>query len=311
MHRIDYLPFTGIKDGRRVGNYVLVENEVPEGYEPAKPKALVIEENGSVQRFSLENTEKSVSILKLISDGDKEYAAEGVKMALYRPDTDGNFNSDENNLIERWISGADGRFTEEDRYQDRIPEGFGVGDLKPHRISRIPDGPYYIVEEEVPAYMVKREPMKVEIGRDTAGIIRMVNLPLKGRLELVKKADDTGEMLENARFLITNRDTKEEWYITTGRDGRAKLQNLAVGKVRADGTIDPYTYTIEEVSPPDYYQLSGGKKFFTFDGKAESQVVTYTCVVENKPTQIRFKKQISKPVWHWRGLRSLSIMPWL
>ena len=290
MHRIDYLPFTGIKDGRRVGNYVLVENEVPEGYEPAKPKALVIEENGSVQRFSLENTEKSVSILKLISDGDKEYAAEGVKMALYRPDTDGNFNSDENNLIERWISGADGRFTEEDRYQDRIPEGFGVGDLKPHRISRIPDGPYYIVEEEVPAYMVKREPMKVEIGRDTAGIIRMVNLPLKGRLELVKKADDTGEMLENARFLITNRDTKEEWYITTGRDGRAKLQNLAVGKVRADGTIDPYTYTIEEVSPPDYYQLSGGKKFFTFDGKAESQVVTYTCVVENKPTQIRFKK---------------------
>ena len=27
----------------KVGNYVLVENEVPEGYEPAKPKALVIE----------------------------------------------------------------------------------------------------------------------------------------------------------------------------------------------------------------------------------------------------------------------------
>lgn len=60
MHRIDYLPFTGIKDGRRVGNYVLVENEVPEGYEPAKPKALVIEENGSVQRFSLE-IQKSLS----------------------------------------------------------------------------------------------------------------------------------------------------------------------------------------------------------------------------------------------------------
>lgn len=39
MHRIDYLPFTGIKDGRRVGNYVLVENEVPEGYEPAKPQS--------------------------------------------------------------------------------------------------------------------------------------------------------------------------------------------------------------------------------------------------------------------------------
>lgn len=290
IHRIDYLPFTDIKDGRKAGNYVLVETETPEGYEPAKPKALVLEEKGSVQRFSLENTEKYISILKLISDGVNEYTAEGVKMALYRPDTDGNFNSDERNLLERWISGADGRFTEEDRYQGNIPEGFRVGDIRPHRISRIPDGPYYIIEEEVPSYMVKREPMRIEVGSDTAAIIRVVNLPVQGRLELVKKAADTGELLENARFLITNRDTKEEWYITTGHDGRAELKNLAVGKVRTDGTINPYTYTIEEVSPPDYYQISGGKKFFTFDGRADSQIVTYTCEVKNMPTHIRFKK---------------------
>ena len=290
VHRIDYLPFTDIKDGRKVGNYVLIEAEVPEGFERTKPKAVVLEENGSVQRFSLENVEKYVSILKVISDGTNEYAVEGVKMALYRPGTDGSFIHDERNLIERWISGADGRFTEEEWFLGNIPEGFRVGDIRPHQISKIPDGTYYIVEEEVPPYMAKREPVKIEIGGDTATIIRVVNQPAQGRLELLKKAADTGELLENARFLITNRDTKEEWYITTGHNGRAELKNLAVGEVRADGTINPYTYTIEEVSPPDYYQISGGKKFFTFDGTADSQVVTYTHAVENYPTQIHFKK---------------------
>ena len=99
----------------------------------------------------------------------------------------------------------------------------------------------------------------------------MVNQPAQGRLELLKKAADTGELLENARFLITNRDTKEEWYITTGHNGRAELKNLAVGEVRADGTINPYTYTIEEVSPPDYYQISGAKEISAMS-PAEGQV---------------------------------------
>ena len=224
VHRIDYLPFTDIKDGRKVGNYVLVEAEVPEGFERTKPKAVVLEEKGSVQRFSLENVEKYVSILKVISDGTSEYAAEGVKMALYRPGADGKFIHDERNLVERWISGADGRFTEEEWFLGNIPEGFRVGDIRPHRISKIPDGSYYIVEEEVPPYMAKREPVKIEIGGDTDTIIRVVNQPAQGRLELLKKAADTGEMLENARFLITNRDTKEEWYITTGHNGRAELK---------------------------------------------------------------------------------------
>ena len=52
MHRIDYLPFTDVRDGMKVGNYVLVETQVPEGYEAAKPKAITITETGAVQRFS-------------------------------------------------------------------------------------------------------------------------------------------------------------------------------------------------------------------------------------------------------------------
>ena len=45
-----------------VGNYVLVETQVPEGYEAAKPKAITITETGAVQRFSLENIDKYIQV---------------------------------------------------------------------------------------------------------------------------------------------------------------------------------------------------------------------------------------------------------
>ena len=195
-------------------------------------------------------------------------------MALYRPDTDGNFNSDENNLIERWISGADGRFTEEDRYQDRIPEGFGVGDLKPHRISRIPDGPYYIVEEEVPAYMVKREPMKVRLegySQDN----RMVNLPLKGRLELVKKRMIRGNAGE---CQISNYKQRYEGGMVhnkTGHDGRAKLQNLAVGKFGPMERLIPIRTLSRKYLRLIITSFPVAKSFFTFDGSREPGLLLY------------------------------------
>ncbi len=114
-------------------------------------------------------------------------------MALYRPDTDGNFNSDENNLIERWISGADGRFTEEDRYQDRIPEGFGVGRFKTPPDQQNTRRPVLYCGRGGSRIYGKTGTNEGRDWKNTAGIIRMVNLPLKGRLELVKKADDTGK----------------------------------------------------------------------------------------------------------------------
>ena len=51
MHRIDYLPFTDVRDGMKVGNYVLVETQVPEGYEAAKPKAITVPYNGSAWKI--------------------------------------------------------------------------------------------------------------------------------------------------------------------------------------------------------------------------------------------------------------------
>lgn len=289
-HRIDYLPFHAEKEGSLVGNYVLVEEKVPEGFEAAAPKAIVITETSAVQRFSLENEEKYIHILKTASDTTEEYGAEGAKLTLYRADESGNLVEEEAYLVDAWVSGSDGRYTKEDQFKGNILEGLTVGDLKPHRINKIPYGTYYIVEHEAPDWLYKAEPLKIQVGAEKIPFYRVKNLPAEGRLELLKKASDTGEGLGNARFKVTNKETKATWYVTTGPAGKASLSGLPVGKVKPDGTVSPYTYTIEELSPPDLYQISEGRKEFQFDGTSQEKVISYRCTIENKPTEIRFKK---------------------
>lgn len=290
LHRIDYLPLNAEKDGKRVGNYVLVEETVPHGFETPDPKVIVLKETGDVQRVSFKNEEKYINILKVVSDGIREYAAEGADLALYRADEDGNLVEDESHLVERWISGTDGRYTEQDRFNGNIPEGFSVGDLKPHRINKIPYATYYIVELTPPAYMQKITPVKIVVGAEKIPVYRIINTPTVGKLEIIKKASDTGEGLEHARFKVINWDTGSVWYMTTGAEGRAELAGLPVGQVLTDGTIKPHTYTMEEISPPDFYQITGGKNKFQFDGTSGLSEVLYTYEVLNDPTKIQFKK---------------------
>lgn len=290
LHRIDYLPFTDVKDGQLVGNYVLAETKVPSGFVAAKPKAVTIRESGAVLRVSLENRDTYIDVIKMVRGDGKEVPASGAKLSLYRGDISGNLTQTEEYLMESWISGSDGRYTEEDRFDGKIPEGFFAGDIKPHRISKVPYGVYYIVETEVPDYMAKAEPVRVEVGSEMNSVIKVINTPTTGRLEIIKTASDTKEALENARFEICNRDTSDRWYLVTGRDGRAVLENLPVGIVQSDGTIEPYTYRIEEVSPPDLYQITGKSKTFRFDGTVHENTVTFTYEMENRPTEIHFTK---------------------
>ncbi len=290
MHRLDYLPLNIEKDGKKIGAYVLVEEKVPDGFEPADPKAIVITETGAVQRVSLQNEEKFINVLKVVTDGTNQYAAEGAEFALYRSDEAGNFINDEAHFIETWISGSDGRYTKEDQFNDKIIEGFQVGDLKPHRISKVAYGTYYLVEVTPPAYMQKADPVKIEVGAEKIPVYRITNIPTVGTLEINKKASDTSDGLANARFKVTNMDTGAVWYMTTGSEGSAVLKGLPVGEVQTNGTIKAYTYTVEEISPPDFYQITGGIKKFQFDGAESGKEVKYVYEVLNNPTEIHFRK---------------------
>lgn len=290
LHRLDYLPLNAEKDGKRIGAYVLVEEKVPDGFEPADPKAIVLTETGNVQRVSLQNEEKFINVLKVVTDGTNQYAAEGAELALYRADEAGNFIKDEAHFIENWISGSDGRYTKEDQFHDKIIEGLKVGDLKPHRISKVAYGTYYITEITPPAYMQKADPVKIEVGAEKIPVYRITNQPTIGTLEINKKASDTNEGLENARFKVINKDTGAVWYMTTGTEGSAVLKGLPVGEVQTNGTIKAYTYTVEEISPPDFYQITGEIKKFQFDGAESGKEVKYSYEVLNDPTEIRFRK---------------------
>ena len=290
MHRLDYLPLNAEKDGKKIGAYVLVEETVPNGFEAADPKAIVLTETGDVQRFSLENEEKYINVLKVVTDGVAEYAVTGAELALYRSDAEGNLLEDETHLVETWISGSDGTYTEDDKFNGNIPEGLSVGDIKPHRIDKTSYGTYYIVETKAPAYMQKADSVKITVDAEKIPFYKVVNTPAIGKLEIKKKASDTGKGLEHARFEVTNKETGKIWYMVTGTDGVADLTGLPVGEVQTNGTIKAYTYTVEEISPPDFYQISGGIKKFQFDGKGNGNEILYTCEIENDPTNIYFKK---------------------
>jgi len=290
LHRLDYLPLNAEKAGKKIGAYVLVEETVPDGFEAADPKPIVLKETGDVQRFSLENEEKYINVLKVVTDGTAEYAVTGAELALYRSDSDGNLLEDETHLVETWISGSDGTYTEEDQFKGDIPAGLSVGDIKPHRIDKTSYGTYYIVETKAPAYMRKADPVKITVDAEKIPFYKVVNTPAIGKLEIKKKATDTGKGLEHARFEVTNKETGKTWYMVTGSDGVADLTGLPVGEVQTNGIIKAYTYTLEEISPPDLYQISGGIKKFQFDGKGNGNEILYTCVIENDPTNIYFKK---------------------
>ena len=64
-------------------------------------------------------------------------------------------------LIDSWISGTDGVYTEKDAVNGLIPEGFSQGDLKPHYLYHLSEGYYYLVEQKAPAYYKALVPVKL------------------------------------------------------------------------------------------------------------------------------------------------------
>ena len=130
--RFDYLPAES--------SYVLVETEVPPGFVRGEAVLVTVKDTGTVQLYRIENEEGTLLISKVYENGSKELA--GAILALYRADEEGGLTRSSRYLFDSWVSGSDGRYTELDAINHRIPQGYAEGDLKPHRIRRLPDGTY-------------------------------------------------------------------------------------------------------------------------------------------------------------------------
>lgn len=64
----------------------------------------------------------------------------GARLALYRADENGGFSAEEELLEDTWTSGGEGTYTADDLAEGRIPEGYGPGDLRLHRLPPVREG---------------------------------------------------------------------------------------------------------------------------------------------------------------------------
>lgn len=251
--RFDYLP---------VGSsFVLVETEVPPGFARGKAVLVTVKDTGEIQLYRIENEEGTLLISKVFENGDKELA--GARLALYRANEEGGLTRNSQYLFDSWVSGSDGRYTELDAINRRIPQGYAEGDLKPHRIRRLPDGIYWLVEQESPDYYTTFQPVQIVYEwQPEIRVVRVNDRPVTGVLQL-EKTDSEGRMLEGAVFELAAY-SETQWDVSGKAEAvfRMRLtapvekQDLQVGAAGKNGAIRPFWYELREVEAPPGYELN-------------------------------------------------------
>lgn len=158
-----------------------------------------------VQMYKVLNEQSTLLISKRAMTGSKEFA--GNHLSLYRADADGNLTQTPEYLVESWISGTDGSYTEKDSINGLIPDGYVTGDLKPHGIYNLETGTYYLVETMAENYYAPFDPIRIDYQRDEQiQLVKAVNQVVKGKL-VINKTDRQGDLLQGAVFELNALDT--------------------------------------------------------------------------------------------------------
>ena len=298
MRRFDYLPVGAA--------YVLVETEVPQGFAKAQSLAIVIEDTVDVQRYSVLNEESVLRISKKWRSRDGECSKgelAGASLALYKADSQGQLVQDQAHLAAQWTSGSDGVYTELEKINHQIPDGYEPGDLKPHTLRQFPEGIYYLMELQAPDYYGAIEPLKIEYHyQDEIQTIQAVNNVVSGQLE-IEKTDEDGAPLSGAVFRLSaysQSDMEKPIFSRTYSEhgGQLVITGLEVGEILEDGSVRPYVYKLEEVVAPEGYVVDD--KAHTFSFAPDQEGTSYQigdsakeqCSIVNEKTQIQIQKKI-------------------
>ncbi|MGN0372474.1 MAG: SpaA isopeptide-forming pilin-related protein [Enterocloster sp.] len=261
--RLEYLP---------TGHYILEETANPEGYGTAEPILIEVADIGhmkEIPRVDMGDEPLRIEISKVNITGGKEVS--GAKLTVYPADEQG--NAQESPLIIRkpaengryeditvsWISGLDGRYTKEDAEAGLLPEGFEIGDRKPHLIEYIPEGKYILREETTPYGFLQSADVPFEI-RDTALVQKaeMTDEIPDGVLRIRKSdADDPQQRLAGAEFELINKTLEKSCQqVITDEQGRAEFDRQPIGYMDREGNFCPYTYECREIRAAEGHMLT-------------------------------------------------------
>ena len=129
----------------------------------------------------------------------------------------------------------------------------------------IMDGEYILEEVESPKGFLKAEPVKVTVKASETTEINVVNEQIKGRVEINKIDEETGEPLEGAEFEMVKADTNEVVENMTTKEN---------GKITSG--LHPFgDYIIREIKAPNKYTLNGKEYPVTISEHMQTIEITH------------------------------------
>ena len=296
--RFEYLP---------VGSYILAEKETPSGYATADPILFEITDTGHLEKIHqvvMKDEPLSLVVSKNTITGGKEVA--GAKLGIYPVDEEGTVSEkplllhipeeegryrDEEAI---WFSGTDGVYTEEENENGELPEGFEVGDLKPHLIEYIPVGSYILREEMTPYGFLQSVdiPFVIEDTREIQKKEMQDEIPEGGLTVIKHDADDADQVLEGAEFELFNQtlDISCEKQVTDEK-GKAQFSSQPIGYLDQEGKFSPYDYLVKETKAAPGHMLSEKTLEFQFEYKDEkTPLIELTYDPVNDSNRVLVKK---------------------
>lgn len=268
------------------GTYEVKESNVPEGYTPVAPFEITIKEKHQTLYYILENDAIlcPVKVVKTAADTGKVIAKQGARFKIQKKTEKG--WEDQEFLVSM--------YPQETR--QTIFETDESGSF--HLPQKLKAGQYRVVEVEPPkGYALNPVPVEFTIknGMDQGKNLEILfaDKPQQGKIRLVKRDGDTGEVL-GAGFVfsvIAGEDIytgdktlrmkkgEEAARITTGEDGTAET-----------GLLYPGKYLVKEEQAGEYYAES--RKIYEAKVEAESKEEIFLTELEadNKKTRVEIVK---------------------
>ncbi|MEG0296839.1 MAG: SpaA isopeptide-forming pilin-related protein [Clostridium sp.] len=212
------------------GKYTMKETKAPKGYKASdKVYEIVIDENGKVYEFTVENVIKAGKIIiKKVDADEKTKGIEGAEFTIY------DLHRKE---IETLVTDKDGNAQSKNLK-------FGRYIMKE---TKAPEG--YNLDETIHEIAVSEDEMTIEFNLE--------NSKISGDLEITKMDISDGKLLPNAEFIIRDESKEIVAKGVTDENGLAKFK-LKYGK-----------YTYQELNAPEGYIIDEGEYPFEIKENGE------------------------------------------